>query len=131
VRAIEFVQDRVRANPRITVRRGIETLAFEARDHRLGAIVARELETGREIRLEPAAAFVFVGLDPNTAFLTGSVTLDGRGFVLTDDRFRTSMAGLYAAGDARAGSTKQVASAAGKGSPHSCRPGAGSPNGAS
>jgi thioredoxin reductase (NADPH) len=67
------------------------------------------------MRLEPAAAFVFVGLDPNTAFLRGVVDLDERGFIVTDDRFETSLPGVYAAGDVRAGSTKQVGSAVGEG----------------
>ena len=115
VRASDLVQDRVRAHPRIDVRTGMDLEAFEQRDGRLGAVLARERATGRELRLEPAAAFVFVGLDPNTAFLRGTVNLDKLGFVVTDDRYRTSLEGLFAAGDVRAGSTKQVGSAAGEG----------------
>lgn len=115
LRASDVVQDRVRSHPRISVHTGTDPLAFEPRDGRLGAVLARELETGRELRIEPAAAFVFVGLDPNTQFLRGSVELDERGFVRADDRYRTSMEGLFVAGDVRAGSTKQVGSAAGEG----------------
>ncbi len=115
LRASELVQDKVRAHPRITVHTGVDLLAFERKGDRLGAIVTRERATGTETRFEPAAAFVFVGLDPNTAFLAGSVDLDPRGFVITDDRYRTSMDGLFAAGDVRAGSTKQVGSASGEG----------------
>jgi thioredoxin reductase (NADPH) len=115
LRASDFVREKVLAHPRITVLTGTEPVEFERRDGRLGAVVARGRATGREIRLEPAAAFVFVGLDPNTQFLRGVVDLDERGFVRTDDRYRTSMNGLFAAGDVRAGSTKQVGSAAGEG----------------
>lgn len=63
----------------------------------------------------PAAAFVFVGLDPDTQFLRGSVDLDAQGFIRTDDGSQTSMVGLFAAGDVRAGSTKQAGGAAGEG----------------
>jgi thioredoxin reductase (NADPH) len=115
LRASELVQDRVRAHPRITIHTGIDLLAFEHRDGRLGAVLGRERATGRELRLEAAGAFVFVGLDPNTAFLRGSIDLDGQGFIRADDGYRTSMEGLFAAGDVRAGSTKQVGSAAGEG----------------
>lgn len=115
LRASDVVQDRVRSHPRISVHTGVDLLAFEPRDGRLGAVLARERETERELRIEPAAAFVFVGLDPNTQFLRGSVVLDERGFVRADDRYRTSMEGLFVAGDVRAGSTKQVGSAAGEG----------------
>ncbi len=115
LRASELVTDKVRAHPRITVRSGIDLQAFEPRDGRLGTVVATERESGTEVRLNTAAAFVFVGLDPNTAFLRGAVDLDPAGFVLTDDRYRASLEGLFAAGDVRAGSTKQVGSAAGDG----------------
>ena len=115
LRASELVVDKVRNHKRITVRTGVDLDAFEARDGRLGTVLAHERASGEAIRQEPAAAFVFVGLDPNTAFLRGAVDLDDRGFVRTDDRYRTSLDGLFAAGDVRAGSTKQVGAAAGEG----------------
>jgi len=115
LRASELVVDKVRNHKRITVRTGVDLDAFEARDGRLGTVLAHERASGEAIAIEPAAAFVFVGLDPNTAFLRGSVDLDERGFVRTDDRYRTSLDGLFAAGDVRAGSTKQVGAAAGEG----------------
>ena len=58
---------------------------------------------------------MFIGLDPNTAFVKGQVNLDERGFILTDASFMTSVPGVFAAGDVRAGSTKQLASAVGEG----------------
>jgi thioredoxin reductase (NADPH) len=115
LRASELVRDKVLGHPRITVRTGVDLVAFERRDGRLGAVQARDRATGNDITVEPAAAFVFVGLDPNTQFLRGTVDLDDRGFVTTDDRYRTSLDGLFAAGDVRSGSTKQVGSAAGEG----------------
>lgn len=60
------------------------------------------------------AAFIFIGLDPSTAFLRGMVELDRWGFVTTDG-YQTSMAGVFCAGDVRAGSTKQLGSAVGEG----------------
>ncbi len=113
-RASELVVDKVRSHPRITLRTGVELLELERTDGRLGAIVGRERASGAPLRLDAAAAFVFVGLDPNTEFLRGTVALDDRGFVVTDDRFRTSLDGVFAAGDVRAGSTKQVGSATGE-----------------
>ncbi len=62
-----------------------------------------------------AAAFVFVGLDPNTGWLDGLVDLDAAGFVTTDRMMQTSLPGVFAAGDVRSGSTKQLASAVGEG----------------
>jgi thioredoxin reductase (NADPH) len=115
LRASELVRDRVLASPRITVRTGIDLRAFEPDGSRLGAVLATDRATGEDLRIEATAAFVFVGLVPNTAFLRGSVDLDPQGFVVTDDRYRTSLDGVFAAGDVRAGSTKQVGSATGEG----------------
>jgi len=58
---------------------------------------------------------VFIGLDPNTGFVKGSVDLDDRGLIVTDMGLQSSMPGVFAAGDVRAGSTKQLASAVGEG----------------
>lgn len=115
LRASELVKSAVLRHPRITVHTGIDLLAFEREGGQLSGVVARERASGQDLRLEPAAAFIFVGLDPNTAFLRGTVALDDRGFVTTDERYLTSMDGLFAAGDVRAGSTKQVGSATGEG----------------
>ena len=115
LRASELVVDKVRNHPRIAIHTGVDIVDGEESGGRLGAVLARDRATGRGMRITPAAAFVFVGLDPNTAFLRGVVDLDERGFIVTDDRFETSLPGVYAAGDVRAGSTKQVGSAVGEG----------------
>jgi thioredoxin reductase (NADPH) len=66
--------------------------------------------------VKPAAAFIFVGLDPNSDFLRSSgIDLDASGFVCASNCFETSMPGVYVAGDVRAGSTKQLGSAVGDG----------------
>ena len=65
--------------------------------------------------LTPAGVFVFIGLSPNAQLLRDLVDVDAQGFVKTDLTLQTSVPGLFAAGDVRAGSTKQAASAAGEG----------------
>jgi thioredoxin reductase (NADPH) len=59
--------------------------------------------------------FVHVGLVPNTAFLRGMLALDGAGHIETDISMRTSVEGIFAAGDIRKGSVAQLAAAAGDG----------------
>lgn len=80
---------------------------------RLNEVVGRDRATGEEFHWHPAGAFVFIGLDPKTGFLKGSLELDRWGFVVTDGRHGTSLPGIFAAGDVRAGSTKQLGSAVG------------------
>jgi thioredoxin reductase (NADPH) len=59
--------------------------------------------------------FVYVGLEPNTAFLRGMLALDGAGHIETDISMKTSVEGVFAAGDIRKGSVAQLAAAAGDG----------------
>jgi thioredoxin reductase (NADPH) len=109
------LQDKVRNHPKLEIHTNTQVAEFRAKGNKLAAVVAKNRETGDETTFEPAAAFVFIGLDPNTAFLKGTVELDRWGFVTTDAALHTSMQGVFAAGDVRAGSTKQLASAIGEG----------------
>jgi thioredoxin reductase (NADPH) len=107
-----LLQDRVRTDERVIVDVDSEVVELRGDGH-LESVVVRT--GGEERELRPAAAFVFIGLTPNTEFVDGLVDLDERGFILTDEAFRTSVPGIYGAGDARRGATKQLASAVGDG----------------
>ena len=63
------------------------------------------------MRIEAQALFVAVGTTPNTEFLQGALELDATGYVVTDDRGRTAIPGVYAAGDVRTKHLRQVVTA--------------------
>jgi thioredoxin reductase (NADPH) len=65
--------------------------------------------------LNVSGAFIFVGLEPNSAFLQGVVDLDPSGHVVVDQHLQSSVPGVFAAGDIRRGSARQLVSAAGDG----------------
>ncbi len=113
--ASAVVQEKVGESSQITVRPHTTIREFIGENGHLTAIHLRDDAAGAEETLPAAGVFVFVGLSPNTAFLRGSVALDERGFIITDATLRTDIPGVFAAGDVRAGSTKQVASAVGEG----------------
>jgi len=76
----------------------------------------KNAKTGEETEVACDGVFVFIGLEPQTAFLQGTLVLDEQGFIRTDAcTLRTSLPGVWAAGDVRAGSLKQAATAAGEG----------------
>ncbi|MFQ5861218.1 MAG: FAD-dependent oxidoreductase [Dehalococcoidia bacterium] len=110
----QVLQEKVQSHPQMEVR--LKTSVVEFRGNgKLGSVVVKDLNTEKTEELRPAAAFVFIGLDPNTEFLKDRVQLDQRGFVATSETLETSLPGVFTAGDCRAGSTKQIASAAGEG----------------
>ncbi len=114
----QLLQDKVAADPKMNVLLNRKVTSFSPKDDgsgKIGTVVLENVETGETEEHHPAGVFVFVGLDPNTGFLDGTVDLDERGFIATDDTFMTSLPGVFAAGDVRAGSTKQLASAVGEG----------------
>lgn len=112
-----ILQDRVRSHPKMDVLTSHAVKEFKASDEgKLGTVIVENRATGELREFDPAAAFIFVGLDPNTGFLRGLIDLDQWGFVMTDpSTLMTSARGVFAAGDVRAGSTKQLASAVGEG----------------
>jgi len=113
LKASKLLQDKVRSDPRFTVHTNTEIVELRGRP-KLEEVVARDRESGEELRWHPSGAFVFIGLDPNTEFLRGTVDLDQWGFVVTDG-YSTSRPGVFCAGDVRAGSTKQLGAAVGEG----------------
>jgi thioredoxin reductase (NADPH) len=115
LKASQLLQDKVRSHDQFEVHTSTKVTELKAKDNKLDAVLAKNLESGEEYEFHPAAAFVFIGLTPNTAFLKDSVDLDRWGFVATDDMLQTSMPGVFAAGDVRAGSTKQLGAAVGDG----------------
>ena len=110
----KLLQDRVRDNPRFEVNTNTTVEEFKGKG-RVEEVVARNSETGEEYHWHPAGVFVFIGLTPNSELLADCLERDKWGFVPTDEAYRTTVPGLYAAGDVRAGSTKQLASAVGEG----------------
>ena len=109
--ASKIYHDKVMNHPKIKTRFNVQVKKFLGKKHLEGVVV--QTPQGEET-LKPAAVFVFIGLKPNTDFVRGTVALTKEGFIDAPE-FATSLKGVFAAGDARAGSTKQVASAVGEG----------------
>jgi thioredoxin reductase (NADPH) len=112
--ASKVVVDKVEEHPAISVVTNAVPAEFTG-NGRLRGLVVTDAQTGERREITTDGAFVFIGLTPNTAVVRDVVALDDAGFVLTDAGLQTNVPGLFAAGDVRAGSTKQAASAAGEG----------------
>jgi thioredoxin reductase (NADPH) len=100
----------------MTVETNTKVVSFHSGENgKLEYVELEDRASGERRRHDAAAAFVFIGLDPNTQFLHGALELDDQGFIVSDEQFRTSAPGVFVAGDVRHGSTKQLASAVGEG----------------
>ena len=131
-----YLTDRIERNESIELVTNTELRAFHGEGGKLRAATAVDRRDGSERTLHTRAIFAMIGAVPRTEALQGAVGLDERGFVVTGedagrhpdfehhwtggDRqpylLETTRPGVFAAGDARSGSTKRVASAVGEGS---------------
>ena len=115
LRASQILQEKAASHPQMEVELNTTVQEFKGNGGKLSAVVIKDSITEETEELRPAAVFVFIGLDPNTEFLRGVVDLDQWGAIKTSATLETNLEGVFAAGDVRAGSTKQVASAVGEG----------------
>ena len=112
----KLLQEKVQNHPKMRVLLNTEVTAFNSDSGgKLESVSARDKVKDEALTLSAAGAFIFIGLDPNTAFVKDLVALDDRKFIVTDRTFASNIPGVFAAGDVREGSTKQMASAVGEG----------------
>jgi thioredoxin reductase (NADPH) len=131
-----YLVERIEAHGRIEVRSTTRVTGLDGGQTLASVRLGSSRDDGDADAVVPCAAlFSFIGAEPSSAWLSGCVALDPKGFVLTDrslseeqlgrrwevlDRrplpFETSLPGLFAVGDVRSGSMKRVAAAVGEGS---------------
>jgi thioredoxin reductase (NADPH) len=129
--ASQIIMDKVTSqNSGIEILYNTRVEAFEGKDSKLKTVKIKNLKSGQQCEIHPAAAFIFIGQQPNNQFFEDEIRMDSGGFILTGHdliheegldqlrepyAFETTLPGVFAAGDVRHGSTKQVASAVGEG----------------
>ena len=125
-----YLIDRIAALPNVTLYTGAEVIALEGDETgALGKVTFRGVDSGNIHTYPLRHLFLFIGAEPNGQWLAKRVAVDPKGFVMTGGDFaptdqpvgraplplETSVAGVFAIGDVRAGSTKRVAAAVGEG----------------
>ena len=125
----DYLIQQIEAASNIDVRLRTQIVDGHGEEH-LETLTLEDSGTGRREEVPAAAVFVLIGAEPHTEWLPGTIRRDDRGFVLAGidvpgeawslDRspmpFETSLPGVFAVGDVRAGSIKRVAGAVGEGS---------------
>ena len=114
-RGAQIYQKKLEAMPdKVTIYRSavIEELLGE-KD--LVGLKLRDLKNDQTFDIDAAGLFIYVGFLPLTKFLPENIKTDPQGFIITDTEMRTSIPGIFAAGDVRAKLCRQVITAAGDG----------------
>jgi thioredoxin reductase (NADPH) len=105
---------RVAQEPKIAARHNVEVQEILG-DAKVTGVRMRDMSGGGASELQADAVFVYIGLQPNTAFLDGRIELALAGGIPTDGAVRTELAGICAAGTVRADASCRAASSAGDG----------------
>lgn len=117
VKASEVLQhelDKKVAEGKITIHLGVTPKEIVGADNKLTKVVG--VKDGQDVDYPTDGVFVFIGLVPNASFTKDTpITLDERGFIVTNGDLETAMPGVFASGDVRSGATMQIASAVGEG----------------
>lgn len=114
LRATAVVQTQVIGHPQIEIH--WNTVVEEVAGEQLvQGLQLRHTVTGEVSQLPVSGVFVYVGLSPNVEAFAGQVSSDSQGYLLTDAEMRTNIPGVFAAGDIRQKSLRQVATAVGDG----------------
>ncbi len=114
LRAVKLLQERAMAEEKIEFVWDTVPLRILGADGVEG-IELRNVKTGETSLREVQGVFIFIGTIPNTELVQGLVTLDDAGFVITDDQMETSVPGVFAAGDMRSKTFRQISTAVGEG----------------
>ena len=115
LRASRIMQDRARANPKIEFRWN-SVITSVMGDTKVSGVQLRDTVTGEESELEVSGLFVAIGHEPNSSLLKGQIELEDNGYVRTfDGTTRTSVDGVFAAGDVQDHYYRQAITSAGSG----------------
>jgi thioredoxin reductase (NADPH) len=112
--ACAVLQERAGANPKLEIRCGrkVETIVGE---NKVEALVLVEAGNNKRETLKVDGVLVHIGIDPNTAYLRGIVPLDNQGQIIVNHKMETEVPYIFAAGDIRSNSPRQVVTAVGDG----------------
>ncbi|MBI1822651.1 MAG: thioredoxin-disulfide reductase [Nitrospirae bacterium] len=116
LRASKIMQDRARKNPKISFvwNSQIESILGEE-NGKVDGVTLKDVKTGRSREESCDGVFIAIGHEPNTALFKGQLELNENGYILTSGGTKTSIPGVFAAGDVQDFVYKQAVTAAGTG----------------
>lgn len=114
LRASKILQERAFAHPKVDFIWDTEVSEIQG-NTTVRQLELKHIKTGDKAILEIDGVFIAIGMIPNTKYLERIIFLDETGLILTNDLMETNIPGIFAAGDIRHNSPRQVIAAAGDG----------------
>jgi thioredoxin reductase (NADPH) len=114
LRADRIVQEAAFKNQKIEFIWSTVVTAIEGKD-KVERVRLEDVKTGEERYLDTDGVFIYIGLVPNSDFVADLVKRDPLGLIIVDEALQTSVEGIFAAGDIRAGAVRQTVAACGDG----------------
>lgn len=115
LRADAVLVNKLKSLPNVRILTQAQTTEITGDGKRVNGLVYTDRATGESHRIDLAGVFVQIGLVPNTEWLKGTIEMTRYGEIIVDDHGKTSVPGVYAAGDATTVPFKQIIIAAGDG----------------
>lgn len=114
LRASKILEEKVQQNPKINFILDSVVEEIKGKD-KVEQVKIKNVKTGSVDELICQGVFIFVGIEPNTAFVKNQLNMDEAGFIMTEPNLRTSQEGIFACGDCRKKSLYQVITACAEG----------------
>lgn len=114
LRASKIMAEKALTNPKIKFAWNSVVTDIKG-DKKVSSVVIKDISTGKETTVPAGGIFVAIGHEPNTAVFKGELELDDKGYMVLKDHTRTSVEGVFAAGDVHDHRYRQAVTAAGFG----------------
>jgi thioredoxin reductase (NADPH) len=112
--ANEVAREKALANPKMRFIWNTAVDGFEG-DEMLRRVILKNLKSGELVPVDVDGCFLFIGYLPNTKIFEGLLNLSPRAYIITNEDMETNVAGIFAAGDVREKTLRQVATSVGDG----------------
>ena len=116
LRAQKILQDRAFSNEKIDFIWNATVKEIHEKDGKVGSVTLTSTVDGTESQVETDGVFIYIGMVPLTAPFKNLGIVNEAGYIVTNEKMETSVAGIFAAGDVRDKTLRQIVTATGDGS---------------
>lgn len=107
-RASRILQERAMNDPKIEIIWNTTITEIKADESGVNAVTLQNTQTGAQRDIETEGVFIFVGFSPNNLLVPAGITVNERGYVITDEKCETNMPGIFVVGDLRRKYANQI-----------------------